>query len=253
MQEGFLVQVLYVLVGIVSGFLNTVAGGGTLISLPVLIFMGMPGTVANATIRVAILTQNIFAIGGFHSKGLKLPYPYVIWVALVSLAGGWIGAQLALGLPEEMFRKILAVIMVVVVISIVLDRKKSGIAVEERMSLMRQVISIVGFFLLGIYGGFIQAGIGFLVIALVSNVHHISLVRTNYIKVFAAVLYTGTAVLAFALEGKIVWSTGLVIAIGHAIGAWFGSRWSVQAGDIWIKRLLVVAVAVLVVRLWWPG
>lgn len=250
MEDGLIVSLLYVVVGVVSGFLNTVAGGGTLISLPVLIFMGMPGTVANATIRVAILTQNIFAVGGFHSKGLTLPFPYVIWVAVVSLIGGWIGAQLAVDLPEDLFRKILAVVMVLVVLSIVLDRKRAGGETEEQMTRPRQILSILGFFLLGIYGGFIQAGIGFLVIALVSRIHHVSLVKTNYIKVFAAVLYTGTAVAAFALEGKIVWEVGLVIAVGHAIGAWFGSRWSVQAGDRWIKRLLVVAVAILVVRLW---
>lgn len=246
----FLVQLAYILVGIVSGFLNTVAGGGTLISLPVLIFMGLPGTVANATIRVAILTQNIFAVAGFRSKGLQLPYPYIIWVALVSLAGGWLGAQLAVDLPDELFRRILAVIMVAVVLSIVLEKKNTGGPLAERMDLKHQLVSIAGFFLLGIYGGFIQAGIGFLVIALVSRVHRLSLVQTNYIKVFAAVLYTATAVIAFAIEGKIVWEVGFVVAIGHAIGAWFGSRWSVKAGDRWIKRLLLLAVTILVARLW---
>jgi uncharacterized protein len=75
MTMDFIAFLIFVLVGILSGFLNTVAGGGTLISLPVLIFMGIPGSVANATIRVAILAQNIFAVGGFHSKGQKLPYP----------------------------------------------------------------------------------------------------------------------------------------------------------------------------------
>jgi len=250
MNNDVWVQLAYIMVGILSGFLNTVAGGGTLISLPVLIFMGLPGTVANATIRVAILTQNIFAVAGFHSKGLKLPYPYVIWVALVSLAGGWLGAQFATDLPEHLFRKILAVIMIAVVLSIVLERNNPGQPDEIRMGWKYQLTSILGFFLLGIYGGFIQAGIGFLVIALVSRVHRLSLVQTNYIKVFAAVLYTATAVIAFAIEGKIVWEVGLIIAIGHAIGAWFGSRWSVQAGDRWIKRILLVAVVIMVARLW---
>lgn len=241
---------LYIGAGILTGFLNTVAGGGTLISLPVLIFMGLPGSVANGTLRVAILFQNLFAVGGFHSKGLKLPYPYVIWVALVSIAGGWIGAQMAIELPDHLFRKILAVIMVMVVLTIVIDKRKVGQPEEERMTWPYQLASITGFFLLGIYGGFIQAGIGFLVIAMVSRIHSISLVRTNYIKVFAAVLYTGVAVVTFALAGKIIWKTGLILAIGQAAGAWFGSRWSVAAGDVWIKRLLLLAVSILVVRLW---
>ena len=241
---------LYIGAGILTGFLNTVAGGGTLIGLPVLIFMGLPGSVANGTLRVGILFQNIFAVGGFHSKGLKLPYPYVLWVAAVSVCGGWIGARLAIDLPDHLFRRILAVIMIMVVLTIVFDKRPSNEPTEERMAWPYQLASTIGFFLLGIYGGFIQAGIGFLVIAMVSRIHGISLVKTNYIKVFAAILYTGVAVVTFALGGKIIWKTGLMLAIGQAAGAWFGSRWSVGAGDIWIKRLLVVTVSLLIVRLW---
>lgn len=241
---------LYVGAGLLTGFLNTVAGGGTLISLPILIFMGLPGSVANGTLRVGILFQNIFAVGGFHSKGLKLPYPYVLWVAAVSVCGGWIGARLAIDLPDHLFRKILAVIMVIVVVTIVIDKRNNQGPVDERMTWPYQLASIFGFFLLGIYGGFIQAGIGFLVIAMVSRIHGISLVRTNYIKVFAAILYTGVAVATFTMAGKIIWKTGLVLAIGQAAGAWFGSRWSVGAGDVWIKRLLVLTVSMLVIRLW---
>lgn len=241
---------VYILVGILSGFLNTVAGGGTLISLPVLIFMGLPGSVANATLRVAILTQNIFAVGGFHSKGIRLPFPYVIYLAIVSLAGGWIGARMAIEVPDHLFNRILAIVMVMVVLSILFERKLQQGLIQEKMSPLRQFIGVVGFFILGIYGGFIQAGIGLLVIALMTHVHHFPLVKTNSIKVFAAVVYTASAVVAFALAGKIIWEIGIVVAIGHAIGAWFGSRWSVQAGEIWVKRVLLGAVSLLVVKLW---
>lgn len=241
---------LYIALGWVTGFLNTVAGGGTLISMPVLIFMGMPGSVANATIRVAILAQNISAATGFHSKGIRLPFPYSWWLVALSLAGGWIGASLAMEVPDHLFNRILAIIMVLVVISILFEKKPSVDNQNELFSLKRQLLSAGGFFLLGIYGGFIQAGIGFLVIAMLTHIHHFPLAKTNYIKVFAAILYTGTAVVAFALGGRIVWEVGLVLAIGNAAGAWFGSRWSVAAGDRWVKRILVVAVAILVVKLW---
>lgn len=250
MDHGLLSWVLFIAVGAVAGFLNTVAGGGTLISLPVLIFMGIPGSVANATMRVGILAQNISAVGGFRSKGVKLPWPYVLYLAIVSLIGGWIGARLAIEVPDHLFNRILAVIMVLVVLSIVFDRKGTLSAATENLSSGRQVMGVIGFFLLGIYGGFIQAGIGLLVIALMTHLHHLPLARTNYIKVFAAVIYTGSAVLTFALAGKILWAEGLVLAVGHAAGAWYGSRWSVQAGDRWVKRVLVAAVLILTVRLW---
>ena len=233
-----------------AGFLNTVAGGDTLITLPVLIFMGLPSSVANATARVGILVQNIFAVGGFHSKGVKLPFPYTIYLCIASLAGGFMGARMAAQVSDDIFNKIIAVIMILVVLSIVFEKKKKPLASAEQMSTTRQVIGSLGFFALGIYGGFIQAGIGFLVIALMTHLHHFDLVKTNFIKVFAAIAYTGVAVVTFAWADKIIWETGLMLAVGHALGAWFGSRWSVTAGEKWIKRILVVAVVGLAVRLW---
>jgi len=241
---------VYVALGAFTGFLNTVAGGGSLISMPVLIFMGLPGTVANGTNRVATLAQNIFAVGGFHSKGIKLPFPYTYYLSAVSLAGGLIGAWLATDISDALFKRILALVMVAVVASIVFNRQSSIKGDGEKMSAPRQVWGTILFFLLGIYGGFLQAGIGFLVIALLTHVNHFNLIKVNYIKVFAAILYTGAAVFVFALSGKIIWAIGVTLAIGQGIGAWYASRWSVEAGEKWIKRVLVVSVVVMAVKLW---
>jgi uncharacterized protein len=242
--------VIYIAISFVAGFLNTVAGGGSFISLAVLIFMGMPGTIANATNRVAILSQNIFAVGGFNSKGVKLPYPYSLYLGIASLIGAFIGAELAVEIDDAIFNRILAILMVVIVISIVLDRKKKSNNRPELLSAKRKAVGIFSFFLLGVYGGFIQAGIGFLVIATLTNIHHFSLVKTNYVKVFAAIVYTAVAVIVFAIEDKIIWSIGLVLAIGQGLGGWYASRWSVEKGDVWIKRVLVVAVILLAIKLW---
>lgn len=245
-----LLEPLFIIaIGILAGAINTIAGGGSLISLPVLIFLGLPGTVANGTNRVAILVQNLSAVSGFKSKGVTIPMPYSLYLGIASLAGGFLGAKLAVDIPDEVFNRILAIVMIGVVISIIAGRKKST-HLEEKMSRTRQVIGLIGFFFLGVYGGFIQAGIGFLVIALLTNVHGFNLIKTNYIKVFAALVYTGIAVLVFAFEDKIVWKTGLILAIGQGIGGWFASRWSVDKGEVWIKRVLVAVVIVLAVKLW---
>lgn len=250
MNTDWLSWLLYIGIGWITGFLNTVAGGGTLISMPVLIFMGMPGSVANATIRVAILAQNISAATGFHSKGIRLPFPYTWWLVGLSLFGGWIGASIAMEVPDHIFNRVLAIIMVLVVASIVFEKKIKTDQRQEIFTRKSQILSAIGFFFLGIYGGFIQAGIGFLVIAMMTHLHQFPLSKTNFIKVFAAILYTGTAVVAFAIGGRIIWEVGLILAIGNAAGAWFGSRWSVGAGDKWVKRILVIAVSILVVKLW---
>jgi uncharacterized membrane protein YfcA len=241
---------IYIVVGIFTGFLNTVAGGGSLISMPILIFMGLPGTVANGTNRVAILAQNFFAVGGFHSKGIKLPFPYTYFLSGVSLIGGLIGAWLATDISDLVFNRILAGVMIAVGLSIVLDRSSKKNTGEEKMTTGRQALGTVLFFFLGIYGGFLQAGIGFLVIALLRHVNNFSLIKINYIKVFAAILYTGAAVVIFALQGKVIWAIGLFLAVGQGLGGWYASRWSVAAGEKWIKRILVVAVIAMAIKLW---
>jgi uncharacterized membrane protein YfcA len=243
-------NILIIFIGFISGFLNTVAGGGSLITLPILIFMGLPGSVANATNRVAILAQNIFAVTGFNSKGVKLPFPYSLYLGLASLAGGFIGARLAVDINDSLFNRILAVVMIMVVTSIVLEPKTKKENRPQRLGFIPQALGVLSFFFLGIYGGFIQAGIGFLVIAVLTRINHFNLITTNYVKVFAAIVYTGVSVLIFTLEDKIIWITGLTLAIGQGFGGWYASRWSVDKGEVWIKRILVIAVIVLAIKLW---
>lgn len=250
MLVDLLESLFIVLIGFIAGFLNTVAGGGSLISLPILIFLGLPGSVANATSRVAILAQNIFAVTGFNSKGIKLPLPYSIYLGIASLIGGFIGAKLAVSISDSVFNRILAMVMVMVVISIVVEPKNRKQHSTERLSLKYQVLGIISFLFLGVYGGFIQAGIGFLVILTLTNINHFGLVKTNYVKVFAAIVYTVISVIVFAIEGKIEWMTGLTLALGQGFGGWYASRWSVDKGEVWIKRVMIVAVMGLAVKLW---
>ncbi len=235
-------------VGFLAAFLNTVGGGGSLFSVPILTFMGLPITMANATSRVAILFQNFFAVGGFRSKGVELPWPYSLYLGLASLGGGLIGSLLASKVADAVFSKIFVGVMIFSVILIVYDPFKSK--GEEKLNFKSQLIGGICFFFIGIYGGFIQAGIGFLVIAVLSLVNNLSLVKSNYVKVFAAIVYTGVSVAVFAYEAKIVWATGLILAIGHAMGGWYASRWSVKAGEVWIKRVMIVSVLAMAVKLW---
>jgi uncharacterized protein len=244
-----LYQIPFIIItGFVAAFLNTVGGGGSLFSVPILTFLGLPITSANATSRVAILFQNVFAVGGFRSKGVELPWPYSGYLGLSSLGGGLIGSLLASRIGDEVFNKIFVGVMILSVFLIIYDPFKSkGV---ELLSKKRQIIGIILFFFIGIYGGFVQAGIGFMVIAVLSLVNNLSLVKSNYVKVFAAIVYTGVSVIVFAIEGKIFWITGLVLAIGHALGGWYASRWSVDKGEVWIKRIMIVSILAMAVKLW---
>lgn len=244
----YLEILLIILTGFVAAFLNTVGGGGSLFTVPILTFFGLPITSANATNRVALLVQNFFAVGGFHSKRVALPWPYSLYLGFSTLGGGLIGSLLASRIADEIFSKIFAGIMIVSVFLIILNPKKPSGA--ERLTIRSQVIGTLCFFFLGIYGGFVQAGIGFLVLAVLNLVNNMNLVTSNYVKVFSAIVYTGVSVVVFAAEGKIDWVTGGILAIGMAFGGWFASRWSVDKGEVWIKRVMIVSIIGMAIKLW---
>ena len=121
---------------------------------------------------------------------------------------------------------------------------------SELLSKKNTWTSIIIFFFLGIYGGFIQAGIGFLIIAALTSVHGFNMSKTNSIKVFVILCYTAAAVIVFYLEDKIRWEYGLTLAIGNSVGAWVGSRWSVGKSDRLIRMILLVMVVALSIKLW---
>lgn len=240
--------VLVVVVGFFAGFINTLAGGGSLLSLPLLIFLGLPPTVANATNRLAIFAQNIFSVAGFRTKGVSA-YPYSLHLGISAAIGGIIGAVYAVNISGELFNRILAVVMVAVVIYTVIDSKPSTLK-QERMTLGYRVAGMIAFFFIGIYGGFIQAGVGFLMIPVLTGINGFSLTKTNSAKVFVALFYTFTALVVFIIAGQVDWIWGFFLALGNAIGGWIASRWSVDKGDAWIKRFLVVTVIALAIKLW---
>ena len=236
-------------VGFVVGFINTVAGGGSLISLPILIFLGLPPSVANGTNRIAIVIQNATGIAGFKSKGIST-FPFNIYLGISALLGSIIGAQIAVDIKGETFNRILAIIMVAVVLIIVFKPKIKIEELQERLTGKYLWLGVIAFFFIGIYGGFINAGIGFVILLFLHYVNRMSLVRANATKVAIVFTYTLSALAVFIYNDKVLWKVGLVLAIGNAAGAWFSSRISVNRGDNYIKGFLIVMVVIMAVRLW---
>lgn len=236
--------------GIAAGFLNTVAFGGSLIALPVLIFLGLPTAVANGTNRIAIFCQNFSAIMGFRRKGVS-DFGYSILLAIPAVIGAAIGALIAVDIRDTLFNLILAVVMITMLILTLLNptqRLKDRIESTAQRS---KIIAMIVFFFIGIYGGFIQAGVGLLIITGLRLLTGMDLVRTNAIKVFVIFFYTVVALGIFIMNGKVNWYLGPTLAIGNACGAWLGSHWAVEKGDKWIKVVLIVAVVAFAIRLVW--
>jgi len=241
--------VLLNVVGFAVGFINTVAGGGSLLSLPVLIFLGLPPSVANGTNRVAIIFQTAFATAGFKSKGVST-FPFNAYLGASALIGAIIGASIAVDIDGAVFNKILAVVMIAVILIIIFKPKTNLKDVQERLTGKYLWLGMLAFFFFGIYGGFINAGLGFIIILFLHFFNHMSLVRANATKVAVVFIYTLSALVVFVLNDKVNWAVGFVLAIGNGTGAWIASRVSVNKGDGFIKTFLVVIVVIMAIKLW---
>lgn len=244
---GDIQTILFVLVvGMVSGFVNVVGGGGSLISLPVLIAMGLPAAVANGTNRVALMVQSIVAIGYFQKKGYFYPRLSIV-LGIPAVLGSIVGARFAIALTDEMFTNILIAVMVIVAILIIWRPEKYFIKDEEQeeYSNMRLAVAAFVFFGVGFYGGFIQAGVGFIVMAALVLITGMSLVKVNSIKVLVTAIYMLSSLLVFVYTGNVEWGLGFALAAGNAIGAYGGSAFVVAKGDKWIRIFLVVSIFIL--------
>lgn len=241
-----------IIVGFIAGAINILAGGGSLLTLPMLIFLGLPPNVANGTNRIAIIIQNIFAVKGFQSKGVSA-FPFSIYLAISATFGAILGAILAVYyITGDMFNKILGVIMVLIVFYMIFNRKKSTKELVERITGKHFWLGIIAFFFVGIYGGFIQAGVGFIMLLFLSSINGFSLVKSNAIKVFVALIYSIAAVAIFTHGDAINWKYGLILSIGNASGGWVMSRWSVNKGDKFVKKFLIIIVLAMAIKLWFP-
>ncbi len=217
---------LLILVGFFAGIINTMAGGGSLLTLPLLIFLGLPSAVANGTNRIAIFMSSLSATAGFRSKGIS-NYPFNSYLGFAGLLGALIGAQIAIDIRGELFNKILAVIMIVVVLLIVFKPNLKIDNISERLKGKHLVVSMIAFFFIGIYGGFINAGIGFVIMLFLHYYNRLDLIKVNATKVVVVLIYTTGAILTFAIADKINWLYGIFLASGNFLGGWFSSRWSV--------------------------
>ncbi|QDU08024.1 sulfite exporter TauE/SafE family protein [Gimesia aquarii] len=253
-------------VGIIAGILNVLAGGGSLILMPTMIFLGMPGATTNGTARVAILGQNVTAIAGFRQKGFS-DFRLSFSLALCAIPGTFLGAFLGTKLSGVWFNRVLAVVMLGVLVTMILGerkKKKSKLNpendvksldqndLEAKDSIDQRRRLTAGHFLMvlvGFYGGFIQAGVGFIIIAIINNVMKLDLLRTNMHKVFIVAIYTVVAIGIFAWEGKIDWITGLFLMAGMSLGGWIGSHLAVSKGDSFIRAVLYTAIVCMSIRL----
>lgn len=231
--------------GISVGFINVISAGGSLISLPLLIFLGLPTSVANGTNRIAIMVQNIFAFMGFLKKGL-VKWKLSLLLSIPAIIGSLIGAELAIDLSDDIFNNIIAFIMIGVIILILLKPHQLIKIRNGSFSFMKKTALIFSFLIVGFYGGFIQAGVGFLIIAFLTILaDHFKLVEMHSLKTIVTSIYLLISTVIFVINDQINWPYAIVLAIGSGIGGWTGSKFAITVSEKFLQITMTIVILLL--------
>lgn len=247
MEKLFIEFAVLFAAGWIAGVLNTLAGGGSFLTIPILIFSGLEPTVANATNRLGIWIQSIFGLGKFKRMGY-FPVKMSLVASAPALIGSLLGSYLATVTPENSFRKYLAIFMVIMTLVTFFkpepkDHKEDFVSTPKNI-----VIASVAYFFMGLYGGYVQAGVGFVVLAF-CVISGLDYVRGNSVKMFINLLTATVSLIIFIHSDKVVYLPGIALGAGMALGAVMAASFSVKAGNVFLKRFVSATVIIFAVVL----
>lgn len=241
MSDNVLLLAAVPVTGVIAGFINTLAGSGSLLTLPVLILLGLPANVANGTNRVGVLFQNVVAVATFKSSGtLALRDAWLLVVP--SVVGSVIGAVLAVDLDEALLRRIIGVLMLVMLV-VMLVKPERWIAEHAQARKPRLWLEAPLFFVIGVYGGFVQAGVGiFLLAGLVLGAGY-NVVGANAMKNLIVLVFTAAALVVFIANDQVQWTLGLLLAAGQSLGAWAAARVALKRGARFVRMFVILIIS----------
>lgn len=238
--------IVLLLVGAFTAFINVLSGGGSALVLPILIMMGMDAVTANGTNRIAILALTISAVISMRKSQVS-DFKFSLKMSLFTLPGVLLGAYYAQFISTESFKDILGwVIFMIICFMIMPDSIRKSIV--SKLSVYPKLIYLSMLFV-GFYGGFLQVGVGFILMLFIQSFLDLDLVKVNMHKVFIVLVYTIPALFIFAYNGKIEWLPGIVLAIGNSFGAWWSAKLSIKKGDNFIKFFLVISLVLISLKM----
>jgi len=237
---------LLVVLGLVAGVINTLAGGGSNLTIPALMISGMPPDVANATNRVGVMMQGMTGLKQFHAKG-KLPTGDLKGILIPTLVGGLLGGALASYAPAYLLKPALLLTMLGMAAVMLF---KPSVVIPDAGTPVKRVDETPGawmaLFAAGFYGGFVQAGVGFVLIAALAGTLRYDIVSTNALKILCTVAFTAVALALFIYNDQVAWVPGLLLAVGSTVGAWLGVNIAIDIKPKTMKWFLFIMTLVAV-------
>ena len=240
--------------GALGGALNAVAGGGSFIAFPALLFTGVAPIAANATNTVA-LWVGVTASTGAYRKHLDLSRRVMIPLAVTSLIGGIAGAYLLLHTPPQTFLRVLPWLMLGATLLFIfggrLARSQNGLAHDISMSAL--VFASVFELVVAVYGGYFGGGVGILNLAMLAIVGMTDIHAMNALKVVLGGIINGVAVITFVVAGAVVWKQGVVMIAGAILGGYLGAHYALRLPQAWIRVFVIVVGTGMTVYFFWKG
>lgn len=240
---------LAVAAGLLAGVINTLAGSGSLVTLPLLVFLGLPANVANGTNRIGAFFQCITAFLTIK-KNTDYQFLPTWWIVTPAVVGAILGAQIAVDIDEQTMNYCIGGLMLLMLPVIVLNPKKWIANQLDKAADANKPLVVFVFFIIGIYGGFIQAGVGIFLLAGLVMVAKFGLLFSNAVKIFVVLIYSVPAIIVFIINDQVDWELGLLVASGQALGGWIGARFTTGNSNAayWIRLLLITIVIISIAK-----
>lgn len=234
--------------GFLAGIVNTLAGGASIFTLSMLLFFNLPVGLANGTNRLGILVQNFTGAYTFQKEGL-LDIKSSIQFLLPSLLGAILGAMVAVDIDEEVLEVVIGCLMTGVLFLLLFNPKRKY-KIGSKPEKLNRWLSFFIFFAIGFYGGFVQAGIGIVILVALFRGANYGLIKGNAVKMLIIFLYTIPVLLIFVANGQVAWVWAALLAIGQVIGTWFTGKYLVShpKANFWVRWVLIVMIVLSIVK-----
>jgi len=242
------ITIILVFCGCAVGFINTLAGGGAALAFSALDIAGLPLPVVNGTYRIAAIVQSLASTGTFYQQD-RLDVNTGVLLGIPASAGAALGALVAVDIEEALFRPIVGFVLVAFFIALIVRPDRWAPARKDDVAGGLGAFDMALFFVVGVYGGFVHVGVGYLMLMAVLFTTGYDLVRANAIKVMVILLYLPWAVAVFAWGGKISLWYGLPLAVGQAVGAFAGARFAVEGGREYVRAAVMLFILAMVPHL----
>jgi len=243
-MEEFVKAIILFASGAIAGFINIMAGGGSVLTIGIMILLGVEPVVANGTNRIGVLTGTVS--GALTYKAEKFTdLKTSLILSAFAIPGAIIGSLISVRISNELFQKVLSIVMIFIMITMLLPKKKREISSDQ---LGKKWFIYPAMFLIGFYGGFIQIGVGFLLMAVFRHLMTYDLLRVNMHKTFVVLIYTIPVLAIFGFSGKVNWIYALAISLGNALGSYFSVKLALKEGEKIVKIVLIIAISIMAIK-----